>query len=87
MTKEEMRSRITEIMDEALKIEKLKDLSKDMDQTMKRTDLSETSRDALVIGYAALLRNVYRETQSVWLHLYDLRNNIAEEEAKDDTAV
>lgn len=87
MTKEEMRSRITEIMDEALKIERLKDLSKDMDQTMKQTDLSDTTRAALVIGYAALLRNVYRETQSIWLHLYYLRNNIAEEEAKDDTAV
>jgi hypothetical protein len=60
-------------MDEAIKIDTVKSIVEDMDKTMNRDDLSDTARDALVIGYSGMLHKAYSKIQFVWLHLYELR--------------
>ena len=73
MTKEEFKKKISKVMDEAIKIDTVKSIVEDMDKTMNCDDLSETARDALVIGYSDMLHKAYSKIQFVWLHLYELR--------------
>lgn len=73
MTKEEFKKKISGVMDEAIKIDTVKGIVEDMDRTMNRDDLSDTARDALMIGYSDMLRKANAKIQFVWLHLYELR--------------
>ena len=53
MTKQEFKTKINKIMDEAIKIDRINSIVEDMEFTMKKQDdLSDIARDALVIGYA-----------------------------------
>lgn len=76
MTKEELTAKITDIMEEALKIDTVKSIVKDMDRTMNRDDLSDTARDALAIGYSEMLHKTYKKIRFIWLHLYELRIDV-----------
>lgn len=90
MTKEEFKKKISKVMDEAIKIDTVKSIVEDMDKTMNRDDLSETTRDALVIGYSDMLHKAYSKIQFVWLHLYELRavvDELAEPEPTIDEEV
>ena len=78
MTKEELTAKITNIMDEAIKIDTIKSIVEDMDKTTNRDDLSDITRDALLIGYADMLRNTHKMIQFIWLHLYELRSAVDE---------
>ena len=73
MTKEEFKKKIGRVMDEAIKIDTVKSIVEDMDKTVNRDDLSETTRDALMIGYSDMLNKAYAKIRFVWLHLYELR--------------
>ena len=75
MTKDEFRTKITNIMDEAIKIDKIECIVKDMDKSMSE-ELSSTTREALSIGYSEMLRKAYNEIRYIWLHLYDLRKDV-----------
>lgn len=76
MTKEELTAKITDIMEDARKIDTVKSIIEDMDRTMNRDDLSETTRDALAIGYSEMLHETYKKIQFIWLHLYELRKDV-----------
>lgn len=78
MTKEEFKKKISKVMDEAIKIDTVKSIVEDMDKTMNRDDLSDTARDALMIGYSGMLHKAYSKIQFVWLHLYELRTAVDE---------
>lgn len=78
MTKEEFKKKISGVMDEAIKIDTVKSIVEDMDKTMNRDDLSETTRDALAIGYSEMLQKTYKKIQFIWLHLYELRAAVDE---------
>lgn len=76
MTKQEFKKKINETMDEAIKIDTVKSIVEDMDKTMNRDDLSDTARDALVIGYSEMLHKAYEKIRFIWLHLYELREAV-----------
>lgn len=78
MTKEEFKKKISGVMDEAIKIDTVKSIVEDMGRTMNRDDLSDTARDALMIGYSGMLREACAKIQFVWLHLYELRAAVDE---------
>ena len=84
MTKEEAKTKITKIMDEAIKIDNIDTIIKDMKRTLGRKDLTETERDALMIGYAELLNRVHADLKYIWLHLYDFRKDV-ETDTEEDT--
>lgn len=84
MTKEEIRNKITDIMDEAIKIDNIDTIIKEMKRSMERYDLSDTERDALAIGYAELLKRAHADMKYIWLHLYDLRKTVEGEEIADE---
>ena len=85
MTKEEIRTRISSIMDEAIKIDTVKSIVEDMDRTMNRDDLSETTRDALAIGYSEMLHKTYEKIRFIWLHLYDLMEDVEDIPTEEET--
>lgn len=76
MTKEEFKKKISRVMDEAIKIDTVKIIVEDMDKTVNRDDLSETTRDALMIGYNEMLNKAYEKIRFIWLHLYELREAV-----------
>lgn len=76
MTKKELTAKITDIMKEALKIDTVKSIVEDMNKTVNRDDLSETTRDALMIGYNEMLNKAYEKIRFIWLHLYELREAV-----------
>ena len=78
MTKQEFKTKINKIMDEAIKIDRIDNIVKDMKFTTKRDDLSDISKDALFIGYADMLSEVHRKIQFIWLHLHELRSAVDE---------
>ena len=89
MTKEEFIPKITRIMDEAIKIDRIDRIVNDMEKTMNDDCLSDITKDAACIGYCEMLRKTYKETQFIWLHLHDLRNDVdaipgAEEVSADE---
>lgn len=88
MTKEELTAKITNIMDEAIKIDTIKSIVEDMSKTMSRDDLSETTRDALAIGYSEMLHKAYKKIQFIWLDLYELRTDVmtGSEPTEEETA-
>lgn len=88
MTKEELTAKITDIMEDARKIDTVKSIVEDMDRTMNRDDLSETTRDALAIGYSEMLHKTYKKIQFIWLHLYELRTDVmtGSEPTEEETA-
>lgn len=85
MTKKEISDKITNIMDEAIKIGNIERIVKDMQETMARDDLFDTERDALAIGYAEMLKREHAKIRFIWLHLFDLRKAVEAEEAADET--
>ena len=88
MTKEELTAKITNIMDEAIKINTIESIVEDMSKTMSRDDLSETTRDALAIGYSEMLHKTYKKIQFIWFHLYELRTDVmtGSEPTEEETA-
>ena len=84
MTKEELTAKITDIMDEAIKIDTVKSVVEDMDRTMNRDDLSDTARDALAIGYSEMLHKTYGKIRFIWLHLYNLRKDVEGEPTEEE---
>ena len=78
MTKQELKTKINKIMDEAIKIDRIDNIIKDMNLTMKRDDLSDMARDALLIGYADMLSETHKKIQFIWLHLHELRSAVDE---------
>lgn len=76
MTKEELKSKISNIMDEAIKIKRIEGIVNDMEKTMNNDCLSEITKDAAYIGYCDMLRKTHKEIQFIWLHLYDLRADV-----------
>lgn len=78
MTKQEFKTKINKIMDEAIKIDRIDNIIKDMNLTMKRDDLSDMARDALLIGYADMLSEAHKKIQFIWLHLHELRSAVDE---------
>ena len=83
MTKEEIRTRISSIMGEAIKIDNVELIVKDMERTMHE-DLSPMSREALTIGYAELFYKACKDIKYIWLHLYDLRKDIEGEPTEEE---
>ena len=77
MTKEELKSKITRIMDEAIKIDRIDRIVNDMRKTMNDDCLSDITKDAACIGYCEMLRNTYKDIKFIWLHLHDLRDDVA----------
>lgn len=86
MTKEELMAKITDIMNEAIRIDTVKSIVEDMDKTMNRDDLSDTARDALAIGYSEMLHKTYEKIRFIWLHLYDLRKDVEGILTEEETA-
>ncbi len=78
MTKQELKTKINKIMDEAIKIGRIDNIVKDMNLTMKRDDLGDIAKDALLIGYADMLNEAYKKIQFIWLHLHELRSAVDE---------
>lgn len=78
MTKQEFKTKINKIMDEAIKIDRIDNIGKDMEFNMHRDDLNDITRDALLIGYADMLREAYDKIRYIWLHLYELRSAVDE---------
>lgn len=79
MTKQEFKMKINKIMDEAIKIDRINSIVEDMEFTMKKQDdLSDIARDALVIGYADMLRKTHEKIRFIWLHLHELRSAVDE---------
>ena len=76
MTKKELKSKISEVMNEAIKIDEIDKIAKDMDRIMDRADLTETTKDALMIGYTNMLGKAYKKIQFIWLHLHDVRSAV-----------
>ena len=88
MTKEELKSKITEIMDEAIKIDRIDRIVNDMRKTMNNDLLSDIAKDAACIGYCEMLRKTHQEIRFIWLHLHDLRSDVDDVYVTDDfTAV
>lgn len=78
MTKQEFKTKISEVMDEAIKIDRINNIVKDMEFNMDRDDLNDITRDALLIGYADMLQKTYKKIRFIWLHLYELRAAVDE---------
>lgn len=78
MTKQELKTKINKIMDEAIKIDRIDSIAKDMEFNMDRDDLNDMTRDALFIGYADMLRKTHKKIQFIWLHLHELRSAVDE---------
>lgn len=76
MTKEELKSKISSIMDEAIKIDRIERIVNDMEKTMNNDYLSEITKDAACIGYCDMLRKTHKGIQFIWLHLQDLRADV-----------
>lgn len=87
MTKEELKSKISSIMDEAIKIKRIEGIVNDMEKTMNNDCLSEITKDAAYIGYCDMLRKTHNEIQFIWLHLYDLRADVDGIKAVSDCIV
>ena len=88
MTKEELKSKISNIMDEAIKIDRIERIVNDMEKTVNNDCLSEITKDAACIGYCDMLRKTHKEIQFIWLHLHDLRADVDDVYVTDDfTAV
>ena len=84
--KKRISNKLTDIMNEAIKIDHIAAIVTDMENTMARTDLTETTRDALAIGYTEMLKREHAKIKYIWLHLYDLRKDVEDEkEATDET--
>lgn len=78
MTKQEFKTKINKIMDEAIKIDRINNIVNDMKFTTKRDDLSDISKDAILIGYADMLSEAHKKIQFIWLHLHELRSAVDE---------
>ena len=78
MTKQEFKTKINKIMDEAIKIDRIDNIVKDMNLTMKRDDLSDIAKGALLVGYAGMLSEAHKKIQFIWLHLHELRSAVDE---------
>ena len=78
MTKQEFKTKINKIMDEAIKIDRIDNIVKDMNLTMKRDDLGDIAEEALLIGYADMLSEAHKKIQFIWLHLHELRSAVDE---------
>lgn len=78
MTKQELKTKINKIMDEAIKIDRIDSIGKDMEFNMHRDDLNDITRDALLIGYADMICEAYSKIQFIWLHLHELRSAVDE---------
>lgn len=78
MTKQEFKTKISRVMDEAIKIDTVKSIVEDMEFNMGRDDLNNITRDALLIGYADMLRKTHKKIQFIWLHLHELRSAVDE---------
>lgn len=76
MTKEEFISKITRIMDEAIKIDRIDRIVNDMENTVNNDCLGDITKEAACIGYCEMLRKTYKEIQFIWLHLHDLRSDM-----------
>ena len=85
MTKKDIYDNLTNIMNEAAKIDNIATIVTDMENTMGRTDLTETTRNALAIGYTQMLKKEHAEIRYIWLHLFDLRKDVAAEDEKEAT--
>ena len=87
MTKEELKSKITRIMDEAIKIDRIDRIVNDMENTVNNDCLSEITKDAACMGYCAMLRKTHKEIQFIWLHLHYLRADVDDIKAVSDYIV
>ena len=91
MTKEELKDKLEKIMLDANNISLIEDVADDITRTGRNNELSETLRQAAMIGYGELLNKIYSDIRFIWIGLYkiieELEKEPVEEEAQDDSAV
>lgn len=84
MTHEEIKNKISDLSDEALKIDKISDLLEDMERALSKKDISYSAQKALEFGYIKLLNLAYGDVRDLWLHIYNLKMAL-EKEPKEET--
>lgn len=78
MNKREIREKLRNVMDDALKINNISQISEDMLTETKHAH-SEMAFEALMCGYAKMLAKAHNDIRYIWLHLYDIDKALEED--------
>jgi uncharacterized protein (UPF0128 family) len=78
MNKREIREKLRNVMDDALKINNVSQISEDMLTETKHAH-SEMAFEALMCGYAKMLTKAHNDIRYIWLHLYDIDKALEED--------
>lgn len=78
MNKREIREKLRNVMDDALKINNISQISEDMLTETKHAH-SEIAFEVLMCGYAKMLAKAYNDIRYIWLHLYYIDRALEED--------
>lgn len=75
MTKDELITKIDNIMSEAHNVDRAREIIEDMRKTAQK-EFTEAALEAVTIGYAELLYREIEKARFIWLHLYELKTEV-----------
>lgn len=78
MTKQEIREKLSEIKDEAIKIDHIEDICTSMRRSFSSIN-DPIAQKALFVGFADVLGKEYDKIKYIWLHVYNLYKAMEED--------
>lgn len=79
MTKQEIKEKLEKLENDALNIDQLEAIATALREAGLDNNMNPVMRKAVMIGYAEIIKKVYRNTKYIWLGLYQLGKTLDED--------